>query len=124
MLSNFWSDISPHFRPSDAVELQAVCNREEKSDKKNGVLSDTRKTFSLKSTSSCLLAVACFLVLFISSLVYIGLRLNSNKKELTLDDAHHRGIYAKTIGSMNGTFQLLDISLEKQDFTPRKNEIY
>ena len=101
-LSNFWSDISPHFRFFDAVhEIQAVCNREEKLEK-NGVLPDTRKTFSLKSIWSCLLAVACFLVLFIPSFVYIELRLNSKIKELTFNDAHLFGIWAKTIGSMNG----------------------
>ena len=74
---------------------------------RKGTSIGTRKVFSLKGVSSCLLAVACFLLLSIPMFVYIGLRMNSIKKPLTLDDAHLVGIWAKTIGSMNGTFNCL-----------------
>ena len=66
---------------------------------------DVRKTFSLENISSCLLAVACFVALSIPSFVYIGLRMNS--KKTMLDDAHLVGLWAKTIGSMNATFNCL-----------------
>ena len=63
---------------------------------------------SLKNVSSCLLAVACFLVLScVPSFVYIGLRIISKKEELTLDNATIAGFWAKSIVSMNGTFNCL-----------------
>ena len=65
------------------------------------------KTFSLKNISSCLLAVAFFVVLSIPTFVYIGLRMNSEKRGNNLDDAHLVGMWAKTIASMNGTFNCL-----------------
>ena len=63
---------------------------------------------SLKNISSCLLAVACFVVLLcIPSFVYIGLRIISKTEELTLDNAAIAGFWSKRIISMNGTFNCL-----------------
>ena len=62
-----------------------------------------KKTFSLKSISSCLLAVACFVVLNIPVFVYIGLNITSTAKEFTLDNALLAGFWASTITSMNST---------------------
>ena len=65
--------------------------------KKWSIIRYKKDVFVEEYIKSLAIAVAWFLVLFISSLVYIRPRLNSKKKELTLDDAHHLGIYAKTI---------------------------
>jgi hypothetical protein len=46
----------------------------------NGMSPQMKKTFSLKSISCCLLAVASFLVLNIPVFVYIGLRTTSTTK--------------------------------------------
>ena len=43
---------------------------------------DMKKTFSLKNISSCLLAVACVVVVSIPAFVYIGLRINSPEKKI------------------------------------------
>ena len=68
---------------------------------------DTRKTFSFKHISSCLLAVACFLALSIPTYAYVGLRMHSDEKKSTLDIAELFGMWATSIGSMNGTFNCL-----------------
>jgi hypothetical protein len=75
--------------------------------KNNKVSPATKQTFSLKNISSCLLAVACFLILSIPSFVYIGLKMTSKATTFRLDKADMVGIWAKTIGSMNGTFNCL-----------------
>ena len=51
-----------------------------KSRRNNGVSPEMKKTFSLKNVSSCLLAVACFVVLSIPVFVYIRLRITSKIK--------------------------------------------
>ena len=77
-----------------------------KSRRNKGISTEMKKTFSWKNTSSCLLAVACFLVLSIPMVVYIGLRMNSGSS-LALDNAHIAALWAKTITSMNSTFNCL-----------------
>ena len=72
----------------------------------SGISPEMKKTFSLKNISSCLLAVACFVVLSIPTFVYIGLRTIS-KDPSTLDTAHIVGLWAKTITLMNSTFNCL-----------------
>ncbi len=67
---------------------------------------EMKKTFSLKNISSCLLAVACFVLLSIPILVYIGLKINSGYS-LTLDDANIAALWGVTIASMNSTFNCL-----------------
>jgi hypothetical protein len=65
-----------------------------------------KKRFSLKNISSCLLAVACVVVLSIPACVYLGLRITSTETH-TLDMANLAAIWAKTIASMNCTFNCL-----------------
>ena len=77
-----------------------------KSRRNNRISPEMKKTFSLKNISSCLLAVACFVLLSIPWFVYIGLRTNSGDS-WTLDDAHIAALWAITITSMNSTFNCL-----------------
>ena len=78
-----------------------------KSRRNNGISPEMKKTFSLKSISSCLLAVACFVVLNIPVLVYIGLRITSPAKEFTLDNALLAALWTVSITSMNSTCNCL-----------------
>ena len=77
-----------------------------KSRRNNGILPEMKKSFSLKNISSCLLAVASFVVLSIPVFVYIGLRTNL-KASPTLDNGNIAGLWGKTIASMNSTFNCL-----------------
>jgi multisubunit Na+/H+ antiporter MnhB subunit len=78
-----------------------------KSRKNKRTSADMKKTFSSKNISSCLLAVACVVVLFIPTFVYIGLRINSPETAYTLDNANLAGMWARTIVLMNCTFNCL-----------------
>ncbi len=77
-----------------------------KSRRNNGISSEMKKTFSLKNISSCLLAIACFVLLSIPTFVYIGLRINSGFS-WTLGDTDIAGLWATTITSMNSTCNCL-----------------
>jgi hypothetical protein len=78
-----------------------------KSRRNNGMSPEMKKTFSLKNISSCLLAVACFVVLSIPAFVYFGLRTTSREKKYILDNALLTGLWGKTIASFNSTFNCL-----------------
>jgi hypothetical protein len=78
-----------------------------KSRKNNGISLEMKKTFSLKTLSSCLVAVVCFVVLNIPVFVHIGLTITLTEKEFTLDNAALPGFWALTIASMNSTFNCL-----------------
>ena len=78
-----------------------------KSSKNERISPDMKKTFSLKNISSCLLVVACVVVLSIPWCVYIGLRINSPQTAYTLDNANLAALWAITISSMNCTFNCL-----------------
>jgi hypothetical protein len=75
-----------------------------KSRRNKRISPEMKKTFSLKNISSCLLAVACFVVLNIPVFVYIGLNITSTAKEWTLDNALLAALWASTTTSMNSTF--------------------
>jgi hypothetical protein len=77
-----------------------------RSRRNNVMSSEKKKSFSLETVSSCLLAVACFVALSIPSFIYIGLRITS-KNEDTLDDAEFVRLWAKTVTAMNSTFNCL-----------------
>ena len=77
-----------------------------KSRRSNGISPEMKKTFSLKNISSCLLAVACFVVLSIPVFIFIGLRTTSKKQSL-MDNADIAALWAKTIASFNSTFNCL-----------------
>ena len=78
-----------------------------KSRRNRGISPEMKKIFSLKNISSCLLAVACFVVLSIPVFVYIGLRITSKEGTFTLNDAELVAIWARTISSVNGTCNCL-----------------
>ena len=68
---------------------------------------DKKTSFSLKMISSCVLAVACCVVLFTPTLAYIGLKTFSKEKELDLNNSNLTGLWTITISSMNSTFNCL-----------------
>jgi multisubunit Na+/H+ antiporter MnhB subunit len=78
-----------------------------KSRKNKKISPDMKKTFSLKNISSCLLAVACLVVVSIPLFVYIGLRINSPETTYTLDNANLAWMWAVTMALMNCTFNCL-----------------
>ena len=78
-----------------------------KSRQNNGISSKMKKSFLLKNISSCLLVVACLIVLSTPTLVYIGLRLISKERQSTLDNAHLAALWARTTASMISTFNCL-----------------
>jgi hypothetical protein len=78
-----------------------------KSRKNSRISPEIKKTFSLKNISSCLLAVACLVVLSIPAFAYIGQRRNSPETPDTLDNANLAGMWAGTIALMNCTFNCL-----------------
>ena len=77
-----------------------------KSRRNNGISPEMKKTFSLKNISSCLLAVACILVLSIPWSVYIGLGINSKTTTLS-DNANIARLWNRTFLSMNSTCNCL-----------------
>ena len=78
-----------------------------KSRKNKGISPEMKKTFSLKNISSCLLAVACLVVVSIPGFVYIGLRINSPETTNTWVNANLAWMWAATISLTNGTFNCL-----------------
>ena len=85
-----------------------------KSRRNNEVSPEMKKSFSLKNVSSCLLVVACLILLYIPMVVYIGLRLTSKETELTFDNANLTGLWARTTASMNSTFNCLIFYLKNK----------
>ena len=78
-----------------------------KSRKNKRISPEMKKTFSLKNISSCLLVVACVVVISIPGCVYVGLRINSPDKRYTLDNASLAVTWARTLALMNCTFNCL-----------------
>ena len=78
-----------------------------KTRRNNGMSAQLKKSFSLKNVSSCLLAVASFVVILIPAFIYLGMRMTSKEKKPTLDIAEIIGLWSQTIYSMNCTFNCL-----------------
>ena len=78
-----------------------------KSRRNNGMSPEMKKSFSLKIISSCLLLVACFLVLWIPTLVYSVLGIASNETPMLSDKAKLALLSAKTSLAMNSTINCL-----------------
>ena len=78
-----------------------------KKNRNNKLPPGIKKTFSFKNISSCLLAVACFVVLYIPVFVYVALRMISKEKTYMMNDAELAAVWGRTISSMNGTFNCL-----------------
>ena len=100
-----WYTNIPNYSLSYNVvyQLQIAHIIARKSRRNNGISHDMKKTLSL----SCLLAAACFVVLFISVFVYIGLRVVSKEKDFILDNVDIARLWSKTITSFNSTFNCL-----------------
>jgi hypothetical protein len=78
-----------------------------KNRKNKRISPEMKKTFSLKNISSCLLVVACLMVLSIPTFVYIGLRINSPETKKNLNNANLARMWTVTMALMNCTFNCL-----------------
>ena len=81
-----------------------------KSRRNNGISPEMKKTFSSKTISSCLLTVACFVVLNIPACVYIGLRITSRETSETVSTSNNAILaefWSSTIAAMNSTCNCL-----------------
>ena len=77
-----------------------------KSRRNNRISPEMKKSFSFKNISSCLLAVACFVVLCIPAIIYTGLGLTSETPMLS-DKVKLALLWSKTSFTMNSTFNCL-----------------
>ena len=78
-----------------------------KSRKNKRISPEIKNASSLKTISSCWLAVACVVVLSIPISVYIGLTIHSTESTYTLDNANLAALWAKTMALTNCTFNCL-----------------
>ena len=78
-----------------------------KSRKNKRISPNMKKTFSLKNISSCLLVVACIVVVTIPWFVYTGLRINSSETTNILNNVTLAAMWGITISLMNCTFNCL-----------------
>ena len=78
-----------------------------KSRRNNRISPEIRKTLSWKNISSCLLAVACFVVLSAPAFVYIGYGIASKETQMLSDDVKLALLWTKTSVTMNSTFNCL-----------------
>ena len=77
-----------------------------KNRRNNATSTEIRKAFSMKNVSSCLLSVACFVMMSIPVFVSSGLRMTTRDK-LTLDSSYIAALWSATITSMNSTCNCL-----------------
>ena len=75
--------------------------------RKNKLVVDTERPFSFKISSSCVLAFACFITVSVPFCVYTGLRKSSKDENITLNGVSVLRLWARTIVSMNSTFNCL-----------------
>ena len=73
----------------------------------NGTSSDVKKSFSFKSISSCLLAAACFVVLQIPGIIYIGLGMAPKETPMLSDKVKLALLWARTSLAINSTCNCL-----------------
>ena len=78
-----------------------------KTRRNNGIPPRTKKTFSFKNISSCLLAVACFVVLYIPVIICIGFAMASKNTPMLCDKVKLARLWARTSLTMNSTFNCL-----------------
>ena len=96
-----------------------------KSRKNNGISPEMKKSNSFKNISSCLLVVACLILMSTPFLVYIVLRRASKETRFTLNDPQITGLWGYTACNRNElNIQLFNFLLEKQDFARRGKESY
>ena len=87
-----------------------------KSRRQNATAPVMKKSFSLKNISSCLLIAACLMLLSIPCLVSLVLRLTSKEQPYTLNNAQLGLLWAKTVASMNSTFNCLIFGWKNKTF--------
>ena len=73
----------------------------------DGLSPEKKKTFSSKKASSCLIVIACYVVLFVPVFVYVGIMENSRDTTSTFGKANLVGMWAENIASMNSTLNCL-----------------
>ena len=73
----------------------------------NRISPEVKRTFPWKNISSCLLAVICFVCFSIPAFIYAALKIMSKNKNIALDNAELVALWAKTIASMNSSFNCL-----------------
>ena len=78
-----------------------------KSRRNNEISAEIKKSFSFKNISSCLLAVACFVVLQFPAIIHIGLSMASKEKPMLSDKVKLALLWSKTSLTMNSTFNCL-----------------
>ena len=67
-----------------------------------------KKTILLTKISSCLIAVACYVVLSIPAFVYIGIKMNCRvHTTFTFDNAYLAGLWTITLASLNSALNCL-----------------
>ena len=78
-----------------------------KSRRNKEISPEMKKSFSLNNISSCLLVVACLIVLSIPTFVYTGLKLTSKQTEFASDNTRIAGLWITTTASINSTCNCL-----------------
>jgi hypothetical protein len=78
-----------------------------KSRRNRQILPEMKKNFLLKSISSCLLVVACYVVLVISVFVSVGFAMSSRDPTFSTDNSFLAARWSESIASMNATFNCL-----------------
>ena len=75
--------------------------------KRNEISPNIKKTFSFKNINSCLLAVACLVLLqIIPVFIYVGIQMSLDDVQ-RWDSCNSAALWAKTIVSTNSTFNCL-----------------
>ena len=78
-----------------------------KSRRNNRTSPEIKRSISFKNISSCLLAVACYVVLQFPGIIYTGLAMASKETEMSSDKVKLAVLWAKTSITMNSTFNCL-----------------
>ena len=78
-----------------------------KSRRSNEKSPQIKKSFSFKNISSCLFAVACYVVLQFPAIIYIGLEMASTETPMLSDKVKLALLWTKTSVAMNSTFNCL-----------------
>ncbi len=78
-----------------------------KSRRNNEISPEIKKTVSLKNISSCLLAVACIVVLSIPASVYVGLGITSKETTTLSDNGNLARLWSRLFFSLNSTCNCL-----------------
>ena len=78
-----------------------------KSRRNNRISSEIKKSLSFKNVSSCLLAVACFVLLQVPGIIYIRLEIASKETPMLSDKVRLALFWSKTSVAMNSTFNCL-----------------